>query len=91
MPQRSLFSPILFLFYNSELLDIYQCPKEGLSAVGFADDINMLVYSRLMKSNCQILEIEYARCLDWVRRYGMKFIPNKYELIYFTRSRQFNL
>ena len=57
-------SPILFLFYNSELLDTCQYLKEGLLAVGFADDINLLVYNRLMESNCQILEIGYTRCLD---------------------------
>ena len=45
VPQGSPLSPILFLFYNSELLDLCQRPKEGLSAIGFADDINMLAYS----------------------------------------------
>ena len=44
-----------------------------------------------MESNCQILEIGYTRCLDWARCYGMKFAPNKYKFIYFTKSRQFNL
>jgi len=64
VPQGSPLSPILFLFYNSELLDICQRPKKGLSAVGFADDINILVYSRSTESNCQILEAGYAKCLD---------------------------
>ena len=45
VPQGSPLLPILFLFYNSELLDLCQQPKEGLSAIGFADDINMLAYS----------------------------------------------
>jgi hypothetical protein len=40
--QGSPLSPILFLFYNSELLDLCQRPKEGLTAVGFAADVNML-------------------------------------------------
>jgi len=49
--QGSPLSSILFLFYNSKLLDICQHLKEGLSAVGFVDDINILVYSRSIESN----------------------------------------
>ena len=91
VPQGSPLSPILFLFYNSELLDLCQRPKEGLSAVGFADDVSMLAYSRSTESNCRILEAGHSRCLDWAKRHGMRFAPKKYELIHFTRSRQFNL
>jgi hypothetical protein len=91
VPQGSPLSPILFLFYNSELLDLCQRPKEGLTAVGFADDVNMLAYSRSTETNCKILEAGHARCLDWARRHGMRFAPTKYELIHFTRGRKFNL
>src|SRR3981081_1225183 len=91
VPQGLPLSPILFLFYNSELLDLCQRPKEGLSAIGFADDINMLAYSRSTESNCQILEAGHAKCIDWAKCHGMKFVPSKYELIHFTRSCQFNL
>jgi hypothetical protein len=62
--QGSPLSPILFLFYNSELLDLCQRPKEGLSAVGFADDVNMLAFSRSTETNCRILEAGHTRCLD---------------------------
>src|SRR5438874_6104840 len=79
------------MFYNSELLNLCQQPKEGLSAVGFADDVNMLAYSRSTESNCRILEAGHSRCLDWAKRHGMRFAPTKYELLHFTRSRQFNL
>lgn len=33
VPQGSPLSPILFLFYNSELLELCQRPKEGLLAI----------------------------------------------------------
>jgi hypothetical protein len=82
---------MLFLFYNSELLDLCQRPKEGLSTIDFADNINMLAYSRLTESNCRILEAGHSRCLSWARRHEIRFAPTKYKLIYFTRSRQFNL
>ena len=87
VPQGSPPSPILFLFYNSGLLDLCRRPKEGLSTVGFADDVNMLAYSRSTETNCKILETGHARCLDWAKRHGMRFAPTKYELIHFTRGR----
>ena len=45
VPQGSPLSPILFLFYNSELLELCQRPKKSLSAINFANNINMLTYS----------------------------------------------
>jgi hypothetical protein len=56
-------SPILFLFYISELLKIYNRLKEGLSAIGFADDVNLLVYSQSTETNCQTLERAYTKLL----------------------------
>jgi len=63
VPQGLPFSLILFLFYNSELLNLYQQPKEGLLAISFTDDINILAYNRLVKSNYRILEVNYTRYL----------------------------
>jgi hypothetical protein len=56
-------SSILFLFYISELLEIYNRPKEGLSAIGFADDVNLLAYSQSTETNCQTLEGAYTKLL----------------------------
>ena len=92
VPQGSTLSPILFLFYNAELLDICNQPQQRLSAVGFADDINILTYGRSTEINCHTLEHIHSRCLNWASRFGMSFAPAKYELIHFTRHRtKFNL
>ena len=63
VPQGSPLSPILFLFYTSELLEICNRPKEGLSGIGFADDVNLLAYSQSTETNCQVLERAYTKLL----------------------------
>jgi hypothetical protein len=56
-------SSILFLFYTSELLEIYNQLKEGLSGIGFADDVNLLAYSYFTETNCWVLEKVYTKLL----------------------------
>jgi hypothetical protein len=56
-------SLILFLFYTSELLEIYNQLKERLSGIGFADNVNLLAYSQSTEANCQTLEGAYIKLL----------------------------
>ncbi|TVY59574.1 putative RNA-directed DNA polymerase from transposon X-element, partial [Lachnellula suecica] len=92
VPQGSTLSLILFLIYAAELLEICERPFEGITAVGFADDTNILAYSESTESNCRKLERVHERCLEWARKHGMKFAPGKYELVHFTRrTKAFNL
>jgi Reverse transcriptase (RNA-dependent DNA polymerase) len=45
IPQGSCISPILYLFYNADLLDICENTTLRTSATGFIDDINILTHS----------------------------------------------
>jgi hypothetical protein len=45
----------------------------------------------LTEENCKKLEQVYRKLLQWTKRYRMKFALRKYELIYFTRYKRFNL
>jgi hypothetical protein len=91
VPQGSPLSPILFLFYNAPLLEALNQLNPQLSAVGFADDINLLTYSKSTAGNCTTLEVAHVRCLEWASTHGMRFALDKYKLTHFTRRRRFDL
>jgi hypothetical protein len=91
VPQGSPLSPILFLFYNGPLLEALDIPDLRLSAIGFADDINLLTYGESTTGNCIALESAHERCLEWAKTHGMCFAPKKYHLIHFTRQKKFDL
>ena len=92
IPQGSPLSPILFLFYSTELLELCNNTNERLSACGFVDDTTLLAYGPSTEGNCRTLTQAHSRCLDWARRHGAAFAPEKYELIHLTQTpRKFNM
>jgi retron-type reverse transcriptase len=88
VPQGSPLSPILFLFYNGPLLEALNLPELRLSAIGFANDINLLTYGKSTAENCNALETTHDRCLTWASTHGMRFAPKKYTLTHFTRRKR---
>jgi hypothetical protein len=56
VPQGSPLSPILFLFYNAALIEIGNQPQRSLLLIGFANDINLLIYGLSTQANCRKLE-----------------------------------
>jgi hypothetical protein len=56
VPQGSSLSPMLFLFYNALLLEALNLLELRLSALGFADDVNLLTYSESTVVNYITLE-----------------------------------
>lgn len=48
----------------------------------------MLTYSKSTEQNCITLSQVHKRYLDWAVRHRIKFVPYKYELIYFTMARK---
>ncbi len=92
VPQGSPLSPILYLFYTAELLDSCNNSNERLSASAFVDDTTLLAYGSSTEANCRTLTRAHDRCLDWARRYGASFAPEKYELIHLARRpKRFNM
>ncbi|KAI0998445.1 hypothetical protein K3495_g9750, partial [Podosphaera aphanis] len=86
IPQGSSLSPILFLFFVSTLLPMLQTPST--TAVGFVDDTNILTWSNSTEENCKKLEEQHGICEAWAKKHGVKFAPEKYQLMHFTRARK---
>lgn len=60
--------------------------------IGFVDDTNILAVGASTADNCRVLERAHARCLQWAKKSGMKFAPQKYTLTHFSRRRNtFNM
>ena len=91
VPQGSPLSPILFLFYISELHETVHSPSTGVSALGFADDTNLLAFGHSLKSNLLKLKNTHLKCLSWAARHGIVFSPEKYKILHFSRRRSDNL
>jgi hypothetical protein len=88
IPQGSPISPILYLFYNADLLD--ECLDIALSTdpTGFVDDIHILTFSQTIERNCRNLEKVYRKCTKWAQTHGSKFNSEKSELIHFTGKKR---
>lgn len=92
IPQCSPISPILYLYYNADLLDICERPGEPTSAFGFIDDINILAYGTSTEGNIEVPERLHSKCERWARRHGSTFAPKKYEIIHLARNtKKFNM
>lgn len=92
IPQGSPVSPILFLFFNANLIEDCQAQGLAISTLGFVDDINILAYGRSTEANCRTLKTAHDTCLRWARTHGAAFAPEKYELVHFTRTpRRFDM
>ena len=84
IPQGSALSPILFLYFVYELLDTLQ--GHNSSSFGFVDDHNLLTWSQTTTANCERLEQMHTECINWAKRHGMTWNPEKYGIIHFTKQ-----
>ncbi len=86
LPQGSLRSSILCLFYNGDLLD--DCAKKGVDAQGYIDDITLIATGKPVKSNSQKLAMVHNQvCKNWRVKHRSEFGFAKYQLIHITRKR----
>ncbi|KAK4061193.1 hypothetical protein Purlil1_14262 [Purpureocillium lilacinum] len=84
LPQGSPLSPILFLFFNADLVQTSISTTEG--AIAFVDDYSAWVTGKSAAANRAGIEAIIDRALAWARRSGATFESNKTAVIHFTRS-----
>ncbi len=51
------------------------------------DDVNALAFSKSTEENCGMLQTFHESCLEWARRHGALFAPEKYVLVHLTKAR----
>ena len=88
IPQGSPLSPILYLFYNADLIEA--CKTERTEAVGYIDDVSILAVGPTTQRNCKTLKAIHRTAEKWAIQHGSQFAPAKYELVHFTRDPKAN-
>lgn len=92
IPQGSPISPILYLFYNADLLNIFEETSAKATGLGFVDDVNILAYGLSTEENCRTIETLHKKCERWAKKHGSTFALAKYQLIHLSRSpKRFNM
>ncbi|OHE90225.1 zinc knuckle [Colletotrichum orchidophilum] len=84
LPQGSPLSPILFLFFNADLVQRRIDSNGG--AMAFVDDFTAWVTGRTARDNRAGIESIIGDALDWERRSGATFEADKTAIIHFTRK-----
>jgi hypothetical protein len=84
IPQGSPLSPILYVYYNADLVE-WKIDRNG-GAIGFVDDFNAWIVGSDAEQNTKAIQdtiIPHAE--QWSRRSGATFEADKTSLIHFTR------
>jgi Reverse transcriptase (RNA-dependent DNA polymerase)/Endonuclease-reverse transcriptase len=89
IPQGSPLSPLLYMYYNADLLDI--APQHRATGLGFVDDIAYGVQGKSDKENVRKLKRILNEAEKWRKQHGVQFETSKYILIHYTRNRRVRL
>jgi len=68
IPQGSPVSPVLYLFYNADLIEA--CRTEESEAVGYIDDVSILAIGDTAQRNCKTLKIVHRKAEEWAAKHG---------------------
>ena len=84
LPQGSPLSPVLFLFFNADLVQRRIDGNGG--SMAFVDDCTGWVVGPTAEANREGIQTIIDEALDWERRSGATFEGEKTILIHFTRN-----
>lgn len=86
VPQGSPLSPILYLYYNADLLEIADNEEELADTLimGYVDDTCMLASGETTEETCDKLSKLHKKAERWAGKHASMFAPDKYKLIHFV-------
>jgi hypothetical protein len=85
LPQGSPLSPVLFLFFNADLVQ-HKIDANG-GSIAFVDDYTAWVTGPSAESNRIGIQAIIDKALDWERRSGTQFEGEKTAIVHFTRNK----
>ena len=88
--QRLSLLPILYLIYNISLIRALAVQKPDSSETevfGWVDNTAAIAVSQLYADNTAVLQETLTKTDCWTATHISKFVPDKFELIYFTNPR----
>ncbi|KAJ3476748.1 hypothetical protein NLI96_g10952 [Meripilus lineatus] len=88
IPQGSPMSPILYLFYGADLLEITDDTQRDRFTAGYIDDTMLAATSATIEENVAKLEAMAIKALEWSSTHACKFDITKFQLVHFTRNQR---
>ena len=83
IPQGSPVSPILYLFYNADLVERCCDRNRNTLATGYIDDVGILATGKTYLETGKSLRRAYNKAKQWEKTHASVFSPAKYMLIHF--------
>jgi len=87
IPQGSPLSPILYLFYNADLVEACNQENDTMST-GYIEDVGILTWGKTTEQTCEALGKALQKAQRWASTHASVFAPNKFQLTHFTRARK---
>ncbi|CDO75194.1 hypothetical protein BN946_scf184794.g1, partial [Trametes cinnabarina] len=86
LPQGSPLSPILYLFYSADLLEVVDCKDPSQASGGFIDDTMLIVTSPSFEQNIAMLTALVPQLLGWSNSHACRFDVAKFQMLHCTRN-----
>ena len=86
IPQGLPLFPILYLFYNADLIEV--CNRQhNTIATDYIDEVAILRWGDTTEETCDALSTTLGLVQQWASKHASIFAPEKFQLTHYTRRR----